>query len=251
MKLKIVIFLYLIGNLVYAQNQKLDDNKTESILKVIRLFQQKDIDSISKIVYFPLNREYPIPNIENEHDFKTRFNQLFDETLINKISSSKISEWSEVGWRGIMLSNGIIWIDTDGKITAVNYQSDFEKKLEKNLIIQQKKSLHISLKNFTKPIYQIKTKNYLIRIDKLKNGNYRYASWKSNNLESTKPELVLLNGTREFLGSGGNEVITFSEGIYKYKIYRNIIGEDSSTDITLEVEKQGKIILTQDGTLIE
>jgi hypothetical protein len=151
-----------------------------------------------------------------------------------------------------MLDNGVVWIESyDGKITAVNYQSNFEKKLKKDLIEKERESVHTSLKAFESPIYKIKTKKYLIRIDKLSDSKYRYASWKIGEQESSKPDLILKNGQLEFEGSGGNSVITFSNGNYKYKVYRNIIGEDNSPDITLEVEKNGQTILTEDGTLIE
>jgi hypothetical protein len=55
----------------------------------------------------------------------------------------------------------------------------------------------------------------------------------------------------EFEGSGGNHVITFLKENYTYKIYRNIIGEENSSDITLEVEKDGEIVLKEDGKLDE
>jgi hypothetical protein len=32
-----------------------------------------------------------------------------------------------MGWRGIMLGQGDIWIDTTGKIITINYQSQVEK----------------------------------------------------------------------------------------------------------------------------
>ena len=77
-----------------------------------------------------------------------------------------------------MLDNGIVWIESsNGRITAVNYQSDFEKKLKTNLIANEKVNLHSSLKTFKNPTYKIKTKNYLIRIDELSNNKYRYASY--------------------------------------------------------------------------
>jgi hypothetical protein len=52
------------------------------------------------------------------------------------------------------------------------------------------------------------------------------------------------------LGSGGNHVFTFVNGIYTYKVYRNIMGEGTPPDITLEIEKNEEIILATDGTLI-
>lgn len=120
----------------------------------------------------------------------------------------------------------------------------------KNLIDKQKENLHSSLKTFEIPTYKIKTKNYLIRIDELVNYKYRYASWKIGAKETSQPDIILENGELEFQGSGGNHVIYFVERDYTYKVYRNIIGDDDMTDITLEVEKGGKIILTEDGELI-
>ena len=232
-------------------NVKLEDDKIESINSVITLFKEKNIDKISSIISFPLHREYPIPAIKDKKEFKQRFSEVFDQVLINKIANSEILQWSEVGWRGIMLDNGVLWMaNSDGIITAVNYQSDFEKKLRNDLINKEKENLHNSLKNFESPTYRIKTKNYLIRIDELTNDKYRYASWKISEKETSKPDIILNNGELKFGGSGGNHIITFVQGKYIYKVYRNIIGEENSPDITLEIEKDGKTILSEDGTLI-
>jgi len=232
-------------------NQKLDDYKIDSINNVIALFKEKNIDKISSIISFPLYRQYPIPQIKDKKDFKKRFNEVFDQILINKIVNSKIEQWSEVGWRGIMLENGVLWMaNSDGMITSINYQSDFEKKLRQDLITKDKQKLHISLRTFESPTYKIKTNNYLIRIDELTNYEYRYASWKIDEKESSKPSIILNNGELEFEGSGGNHVITFINGNYIYKVFRNIIGEEKSPDITIYIEKDGQNILTEDGTLI-
>jgi hypothetical protein len=227
-----------------------DSNKKGSIDKTIALFKTGNIDKISEIISCPLQRQYPIPSIKDKVELKQRFSEVFDKILIDKIANSKIEQWKEVGWRGSMLDDGIVWIDSEGeKISAVNYQSDFEKKLREDLIAKEKEVLHLSLKNFENPVYKIKTKNYLIRIDELSNHKYRYASWKISNEESSKPSIILSNGVLEYQGSGGNLEITFTSGDVVYKINRNIIGEENMPDITLEVEKDGQIILTEDGVL--
>lgn len=229
----------------------LDDYKIDSIKNVIVLFKEKDIDKISNNIRFPLYREYPIPPIKDKEEFRQRFNEVFDKILIDKIANSKIGQWSEVGWRGIMFDNGLLWMaNSDGIITAVNYQSDFEKKLRENLIVKERENLHVSLKTFENPTYKIKTKKYLIRIDELANSKYRYASWKIGEKESSKPDIIIENGEWKFEGSGGNHVITFVNGNYTYKVYRNIIGEVNTPDITIYIEKDGQTILTEDGRLI-
>lgn len=230
---------------------KLESYKIESISSVITLFKEKNIDKISSIIRFPLRREYSIPAIQDKKEFKQRFSEVFDKILIDKIANSKIEQWSEVGWRGIMLDDGVVWMaNSDGIITAVNYQSDFEKKLRSDLIAKEKENLHISLKTFESPTYKIRTKNYLIRVDELNNDKYRYASWKISEKETSKPDIILNNGELKFEGSGGNHIITFVQGKYTYKVYRNIIGEENSPDITLEIEKDSKTVLSEDGTLI-
>ncbi|MPS74382.1 MAG: hypothetical protein E2590_14705 [Chryseobacterium sp.] len=251
MKYKFLFFFLIISSLVFSQNEKLDKTKTDNIQKVIRLFQAKNIDGISKIVNYPLSREYPIPNVKNGADLKKRFNQIFDEKIIDQISNSKLDQWSEVGWRGIMLDNGDLWIDTDGRITALNYQSQFETNQKNNIIANEKKNLFSSLKQYKSPVYKFTTKNYLIRIDELSNGKYRYASWKIGKKESTKPDLILANGEIRMEGSGGNHTITFKKDEFSYIIYRGIIGVKDAPEIDLTVEQKNKVILQQDGKLIQ
>ncbi|MNS94704.1 hypothetical protein D3C72_1289290 [compost metagenome] len=234
-----------------AENKKLDEEVISSINNVIELFKQKDVDKISNIISFPLLRQYPIPSIKDKKEFVERFNEVFDKILVDKIANSKIEQWYEMGWRGIMLDDGVIWMaGSDGIISSINYQSDAEKKLRNDLIAKDKENLYISLKTFENPIFKIKSKTYLIRIDEITKYKYRYASWKVSGEESSKPDIIIDNGELEFQGSGGNHVITFLKGNYTYKVYRNIMGEEDSPDITLEVEKDGEIILTEDGKLI-
>lgn len=230
---------------------ELESPQADDIKSVIALFKTGDPDKIAGKIHFPLNREYPIPAIKDKEEFKQRFSEVFDKVLIDKIANSKVEQWSEVGWRGIMFENGILWMaNSDGVITAVNYQSDVEKKLRQDLITKDKQNLHASLKTFESPVYKIKTKKYLIRIDKLTDSRYRYASWKITEKESSKPDIILDNGELEADGNGGNHVITFSKDNYTYKIHRILMGAEGSPEVTLEVEKDGKLILAEDGELI-
>jgi len=235
-----------------VQEEKLKEDVIAGINNIIELFNNKDVDKISNIISYPLQREYPIPSIKNKEEFKLRFNEVFDQYLIDKIANSKIEQWSEVGWRGIMLDNGDLWItSSDGIITTVNYQSDIEKKLIIDLIEKDKANLHVSLKIFESPTYRIKTKTSLIRIDEVSENVYRFASWKKNEKESSKPDIIMSNGVVEYDGTGGNHYIIFEDGSTKYKVYRFIMGaEEDTPDVTVEIEKDGKTLLTEDGTLV-
>lgn len=251
MRNSLLIIILFVSNLLYAQDDRLSKDKIDRVQNIINLFKAKNIKGISEITNYPLSREYPLTDIKSKQELIKRFNDVFDQNVIDEISKSKITDWSEVGWRGIMLHRGTMWIDTDGKIIALNHQSETEKRQRFKLISEQKESLHSTLKSFKNPIYKFKTKHYLIRIDELENGKYRYASWKNNQNESTKPDIILINGNVEFSGSGGNHTITFKKGNFKYVVYRFHIGASDTPEISLSVEENNKEILNEDGQLLE
>lgn len=226
-------------------------DQIERVKTIIALFKENNIDKIAKRINYPLHREYPIPPIRDKETFKQRFSEVFDTILIDKIANSKLEQWSEVGWRGVMLDNGIVWLGyTDAVITAVNYESDVEKKLRTALIVKDKENLHASLKTLVSPTYKIQTKHYHIRIDELTNNKYRYASWKMGEKELSKPDIILNDGEFVFEGSGGSQVFTFVNDKYAYKVYRNYSGNRNTPDIRLYIMKDGQEILKEDGKLI-
>ena len=103
-------------------------------------------EAIADAVVYPLEREYPIPDIENKTDFIKRYSEIFDTTLKNEIvKSTPAKVWTDMGLRGIMLNRGTIWLDIDGRLSAVNYQSKLEADLKKTLIAAQKKELDPSI----------------------------------------------------------------------------------------------------------
>lgn len=238
-----ILFL-LIFSFLFANSNELNPSQTENIQKIIKAFQENDIEYISNnVIKYPLKRQYPIPSIKNQEELKKRFSEVFDDKLIEEIKNSKIEDWSEMGWRGIMLNQGTLWLNFDEIIIAINYQSDFEKRLREDLIRKEKEQLDSSLKEFIEPTYKIKTKNFLIRIDKIDNSKYRYSSWKISKSESSKPDLVLLNGEIEYSGTIGYQYFTFKNRNYTYEI---------DIDATsLEVMKDNKTILLEKGELLE
>lgn len=224
--------------------------KTINVKNIVTLFNEIDINKISDKIKFPLSRKYPIPPIKNKKEFIKRFNEIFDDSLCIKIANSDSGQWTHMGWKGIMLDNGTVWMESsfEGRIIAVNYMSNIEKELRKELIKKEKRSLHSSLRDFESPKYKVITEDYLIRIDELTNGKYRYASWDINEKESLKPDLILENGEFEYQGSGGNHTITFLNKNYQYKIFMFQLRESDSTDILFEIEKDHKVILSQSGS---
>lgn len=250
MKANFILVRILIATATTAlgQESELKKEQIQSIQKLINTCKAKNKTKIADLIYYPLRREYPLKDVKDKKDFIQRFDDVFDQGFIDHVAKSKISDWSEVGWRGIMLDNGTLWIDDDGKIVTVNYQSPKEKQLLTNAIRADKNQLPKSLQNFDKPLYLIFTKNYKIRIDEKSEGVYRYAAWKIKNQKS-EPDIIIDNGVLEFQGSGGNHTITFKNNGYNYTVSINELGTVDTPEAKLEVVKQEKTILAEDGKI--
>ncbi|MDL2308990.1 hypothetical protein LJC68_07465 [Bacteroidales bacterium OttesenSCG-928-B11] len=195
---------------------------------------------LSEHIAYPLNRKYPVPPIANKEEFLRRYDEVFDEALLKMIiESDPAIDWNEMGWRGIMLNNGDVWIDEDGKLTAINYQSEIETQKKKEVIKADRENLHESLRKFETPIHLIETDSYRIRIDDLGNEHYRYASWKISSSMEDEPELVIANGIYKVEGSIGNRAYTFANGNHVYQCW--IWAFDDKESATLLIYKDAKI----------
>ena len=184
-------------------------------------------------------------------EFIKRYNEVFDSDLIHKISSSSPKlDWSAVGWRGIMLFNGEVWLDYDGRLIAVNYQSETEKIKRNNLIRLDKSKLHGSIKEFENPIQILKTAKNRIRIDDLGKGNYRYSSWPLKSKIGDKPELIIDKGEYIPEGSGGNHTFRFKNKGYIYDCHIFIIGEYNTPPALLVVYKGNIKISSNKATTV-
>jgi hypothetical protein len=150
-----------------------------------------------------------------------------------------------------MLGQGEVWMNTEGRITAINYQSKAEKEIRKRLIAAEKRSIHSSLANFKKPLYILETAKFRIRIDELNNNQYRYASWPITKPMSAKPDLVLNNGQWFSEGTGGNHRFEFKNADYVYECSIIVLGTVDSPHAMLTVYKGGKEILTQNAKIVQ
>lgn len=246
--MKLLNYILLCLSLLFASHTfALEQQYHQNISPIIAAFKADDKAVVAALVSYPLKRSYPVPAINNEAELVERFDDVFDETLIKQIADSDIdTDWDKVGWRGIMLNSGLVWVDTDGKIIGVNYQTAKEQLLVKNLIAADKQALHPSLNNFDKPVLKWQTTKYRMRIDDLGDNNYRYASWHIDKKTSDKPDSVLFNGEMNFEGSGGNHSYTFKNGRYRYVLQVSVIGCENSPPGRLEVYKDDELLLSED-----
>jgi len=155
----------------------LSPKQEKEIKKFILLFKKNETEEIVKRISYPLVRDFPIPAIQNEVEMNTYFDEVFDESLKTEIAKSTPSDWSQVGWRGIMLNQGVVWLSDDATtITGINYRSKKADERYSKLIEAQKAAVHKSIAEFKRPIFSSITASYMIRIDETTEGVFRYVS---------------------------------------------------------------------------
>ena len=98
--------------------------------------RQNNRSAIAKMIAYPLSQPYPLQDIANEREFIKHYNRIFPKSLFQRLDTSTIDDWSQVGWRGIMFCNGYIWIsmyDSGVKIRTVNSDIDDNPQLYTDL----------------------------------------------------------------------------------------------------------------------
>lgn len=98
--------------------------------------RQNNRSAIAKMIAYPLSQPYPLQDIANEKEFIKHYNRIFPKSLLQRLDTSTMDDWSQVGWRGIMFCNGHIWIDlfdSGVKIRTVNSDIDDNPQLYTDL----------------------------------------------------------------------------------------------------------------------
>lgn len=228
--------------------QEMNAQKRKAVNDFIQCIKTGNKKALAGKVAYPLKREMPLPAIKNREEFIQRYNEVFDDSLIQMIArSSPGKDWSEMGWRGIMFQQGDIWLDDDGTLRSVNYQSFTERKRKAALLLAEKSKLHESIRVFAEPVCVLETRKYRIRIDNLGNGNYRYVSWPVNMAMSTKPDIIIAHGKFTADGTGGNHHITFINKGYVYECYFPVLSEEANPPVQLTIRQGKKTLLSQDA----
>lgn len=223
-----------------------EPNFENTVKKFIRVVARNDRKALAKSVSYPLHRMVPLSRIDNPKQFLIAFDEILDEKILKAISTSKVpADWSEMGWRGIMFQDGSLWLDEEGKITAINYQTEIGRRKRVELIEADKQQLYSTLRDFVEPVLEWETSKFRIRIDRISQDKFRYAAWPVSKKTTERPDLVLRNGSITFDGSGGNHYYDFKSGPYHYHCIVNVIGTVDDPPGELEVTKQDKVVLSQ------
>nr|WP_294931552.1 hypothetical protein [uncultured Flavobacterium sp.] len=249
---KINVFLLgLICWTSFVSGQDLKPEYQKFIKTFISNVKNDKKEDVASMISYPFKREYPIPEVKNKADFVKRYSEIFDATLKNEIiKSNPAKDWSEMGWRGIMLNQGTIWIDTDGRLISINHQSEFEKDLKDKINAKEKTKLHASIAKFKAPECLLETIKFRVRIDDLGNNNYRYASWSIKKEMNEEPDLIITKGQLVLDGNSGNHRYEFKKGQYIYECNISPLREKGTAPANLTIYQNKKVILSQDAEIV-
>ncbi len=192
---------------------------------ILEAIANGDKQTFAKIVSYPLNRPYPLPDIETEEQMVNYFDTLFDKQFRQRIAKLDSNSWDNVGWRGCMILDGEIW-DTD-PVICINYSSPLEQSYAEYLRKKDMSRLHPSLRGNWEPYccYHLDGSGYpnfeysFARVDVSTDHDsetepsFRVAIFKKGTKASEVPAIVLL-GERTIEGSMHLETLHFKSDKY-------------------------------------
>ena len=245
MKMKNILLIACLCLVVFSSKAQ-ESNLPLEVQSFIEIIKNNDMEKLSAKVIYPLRRELPLASIKNGYEFQKNYEILFDAKIRERIVNSNLeADWSVMGAKGIMFGNGELWLSEDGRLMALNYQSEKETVLLKSKLAEQKQELHASVELFLKPAFSMETRRFKIRIDEMQDGSYRYASWGIANETTQKPDLVLKGGKMKFDGSGGNHFYSFKNGAYTYRVNVFVLGAKETPEAELNVFKGDRLLVQE------
>lgn len=224
----------------------LSDGKYHQI--ILEAIANGDKQTFAKIVSYPLNRPYPLPDIETEGQMVRYFDTLFDKQFRQQVAKLDSNSWDNVGWRGSMILDGEIW-DTD-PVICINYSSPLEQRYAEYLRKKDMSRLHPSLRGNWEPYYGCQLDGSacpgfeysFARVDVStdqetdKEPSFRVAVFKKGTMASDVPDVVLL-GKRVIEGSMQLETLYFESDKQAVIIVMEDV-EDGKTYFTIYNDKK-------------
>ena len=178
------------------------------------------VDSVAEQVEYPQFRSaFPEYVISTKEEFKKNFNVIFDERQVADFLSS---DWyyhygllrSNAGHTGHFNDDGVLILDNIPL-------SDTEWDFVGDLVQESRATLYPSIRDFQQPVLLMKAGKYLVRIDAMREGKFRYTCWDKGADQSAKPALVLYDG--ELFSTPYYTSYTFENEGYEYCIQEGAI----------------------------
>lgn len=181
------------------------DSLPEAVRNLVSAVARGDAQSFASLVSYPLERPYPLHNIDDSAAMVAYYPTLVDDSLKHVIINSSPDSWQEYGWRGWSLDGGrYLWIDES--VYSIDYLSAAERRGRDKLVAREMASLAPSLRPGWEPVECMKVvdSDKVMRIDRRteRDGQpvYRLAVYPSPEAMRGEPEAIF-TGYMEVEGS--------------------------------------------------
>ena len=193
--------------------------KIKTITEAVR---DNDPHKFASAVSYPLQRPYPLHDINNSREMEKYYPTLVGDQLKKTVTQADSTDWTDMGWRGHALADGQMWVDEDG-LYAMDYISPAEASMRDSLRRAEIASLPAQLQGPWTPVgtFYDTANGKIYRIDVLNDGEtYRLAVFDAANLK--QQPLKVLTGSKNVEGSAESVSYNFSDGV-------TVVPEDSQT----------------------
>lgn len=202
---------------------------------------------VSEVVSYVIDSEKGVV----EYPFFTINNKM--ENIMEFYYFPILNDYYTINHIGIDYNtNGDIWVSLPNGYKEIHHFDGYKYEL-KEVVYNERIPLYENLRNFKSNVVILDFSPFVIRIDEMPNGNYRYASWHEKEM-SEKPNLVINNSLCEKkveevdYGMYSEKIeYTFTNGEYQYIVsyymtqYSSFIEE---RPMNLIVKCNGKTIKT-------
>lgn len=191
-----------------------NDSIPSVVKQLVRAVSDNDSDGFARLVSYPLQRPYPLRDIENVEQMTKYYKVMVDDSLRNLLTTAGPERWSEYGWRGWSLDDGrYIWADDN--VYSVEYLSAAEREQLEKLANDELGSIDPSMRLGWRPLTCLRndTDGSVYRIDSRSEGDdnnerLRLAIYKRGASLKGKPSIII-EGSRQLEGSEASPVYSF------------------------------------------
>lgn len=190
------------------------DSVPVSVKKIVRAVADNDSDSFSELVSYPLQRPYPLKDIESKEEMISYYKVMVDDSLRNAVVKARPERWKEYGWRGWAIDDGkYLWVDDN--LYDVQYLSKAERHALDSLVNAEVKSIDPDLREGWRPELCLRDAHQgtIYRLDtRTTEGSdadkYRLAVYNKKSKLRGRPSKVY-RGKKEMEGSAGTVMYYF------------------------------------------
>ena len=197
------------------------DSVPEVVSQMIAAIEADDSVAFAALVSYPLERPYPLKDIENQEEMQSYYKVMVDDSLHRAVRNTGKGHWNESGWRGWTIDRGqYVWVGDS--LYEVSYVSLREDSLRKVLRAKEIASLAPDLRKGWRPefVMQDPQMGTLYRIDVDAAAKEHFGSDAPEDGKDTY-RLVVYTGPREMRSQPhmvmkGHRYVEGSEGQISY-----------------------------------